>query len=136
MVQETLLIAVGQFAFGVDYLREPLATLLLMVALALWASSLGLLIGAVAKAEEQVHTWSLITMFVFSALGGAWFPLEITGKAFAAVGHLTPTAWAMDGFQNIIVRGQGLSSVLMPVGILLAYAVVFFTVAIWRFEFE
>ena len=136
LVQETLLIAVGQFAFGVDYLREPLATLFMMVALALWASSLGLLIGALAKAEEQVHTWSLIAMFVFSALGGAWFPLEIAGKTFAAIGHLTPTAWAMDGFQNIIVRGQGLSSVLLPVGILLAYAAVFFAVAIWRFKFE
>lgn len=136
LVQETLLIAVGQFALGVDYLREPLATLLVMVALALWASSLGLLIGALAKGEGQVQMWSLIAMFVFSALGGAWFPLEITGKAFAAIGHLTPTAWAMDGFQNIVMRGQGLSSVLMPVGILLAYAAVFFAVAIWRFEFE
>jgi len=136
LVQETLLVAVGQFAFGVNYLREPLATLLMMVALALWVSGLGLLIGALAKAEEQVHTWSLIAMFVFSALGGAWFPLEITGKAFATIGHLTPTAWAMDGFQNIVVRGQGLSSVLLPVGILLAYAAVFFAVAIWQFKFE
>ena len=42
----------------------------------------------------------------------------------------------MDGFQNIIVRGQGLGSVLLPVGILLAYAAVFFTMAIWQFEFE
>ena len=136
LVQETLLVAVGQFVFGVDYLREPLAILLVMVALALWVSSLGLLIGAIAKKEEQVHNWSLIAMFVFSALGGAWFPLEITGKAFATIGHLTPTAWAMDGFQNIVVRGQGLGSVLLPVGILLAYASVFFAVAVWRFEFE
>ena len=135
-LQQVLYIAFGQLAFGVDYIREPLAILLVMVTLALWVSSLGLLIGAAAKSEDQVIMWALITMFVFSALGGAWFPLDITGKTFAAIGHLMPTAWAMDGFQNIVLRGLGLSSVLLPAGILLAYAVAFFALAVWRFKFE
>jgi ABC-2 type transport system permease protein len=107
-----------------------------MVALALWAANLGLLIGALAKKEEQVITWSLIAMFVFAALGGAWFPLEFAGEAFAAVGHVMPTAWAMDGLQNIVVRGQGLGSVLLPSGMLLVYAVAFLGLAVWRFRFE
>jgi ABC-2 type transport system permease protein len=135
-VQQAILVGLGQFAFGVDYLRAPLATLLVMVTLALWTASLGLLIGALAKREEQVITLSMIAMFVFSALGGAWFPLEVTGQAFATIGHLMPTAWAMDGFQNIVVRGQGLASVLLPTGALLAYAVIFFGLAVWRFRFE
>jgi ABC-2 type transport system permease protein len=80
--------------------------------------------------------WSLIAMFVFTAMGGAWFPLDITGQTFSTIGHLTPTAWAMDGFQNIVMRGLGLSSVLLPAGILLAYAVLFFGLAVWRFRFE
>lgn len=136
LLQQALLVAAGQLAFGVDYMREPLAVLLIMVTLSLWIASLGLLIGAVAKSEEQVITWSLIAMFVFSALGGAWFPLDITGELFAAIGHLTPTAWAMDGFQNIVVRGLGLQSVLLPASIMLAYAAVFFILAVWRFKFE
>ena len=135
-LQQVLYVAFGQLAFGVDYMRQPLAILLVMAALALWVSSLGLLIGAASKSEDQVIMWSLIAMFVFSAMGGAWFPLDVTGKAFAAIGHLMPTAWAMDGFQNIVLRGLGLSSVLLPVGILLAYAVVFFGLAVWRFRFE
>ena len=135
-LQQALLVAVGQLAFGVDYMREPLAILLVMVALALWVASLGLLIGAASKSEDQVIMWALMAMFVFSALGGAWFPLDITGQAFAAIGHLTPTAWAMDGFQNIVLRGLGLGSVLLPAGILLAHAVVFFGLAVWRFKFE
>ncbi|MBC8264222.1 MAG: ABC transporter permease, partial [Anaerolineales bacterium] len=135
-LQQVLYVAFGQLAFGVDYMRQPLAILLVMAALALWVSSLGLLIGAASKSEDQVIMWSLIAMFVFSAMGGAWFPLDITGKTFAAIGHLMPTAWAMDGFQNIVLRGLGLSSVLLPVGILLAYAVAFFGLAVWRFRFE
>ena len=80
--------------------------------------------------------FSLIAMFLFSALGGAWFPLAIAGQTFAGVGHLLPTAWAMDGFQNIVVRGLGLGSVLLPAGILLAYTAAFFGLAVWRFRFE
>jgi ABC-2 type transport system permease protein len=80
--------------------------------------------------------WALVAMFVFSAMGGAWFPLNITGQAFVTIGHLTPAAWAMDGFQNIVLHGLGLSSVLLPAGILLAYAVAFFGLAVCRFRFE
>ena len=135
-MQEAILILLGQFAFALDYLREPVATLLMMVVMAFWAASLGLLIGAVSRKEEQVITFSMIAMFLFSALGGAWFPLDITGETFSRIGRLLPTAWAMDGFQNIIMRGLGLNSVLLPVGIIALWGAVFFGLAVWRFRFE
>jgi ABC-2 type transport system permease protein len=134
--QQAVLVAVGQLAFDVDYMREPLAILMVMAALAFWVSSTGLFVGAVAKNEDQVVVVSLIAMMVLSAMGGAWFPLDITGKAFAAIGHLTPTAWAMDGFQNIVQRGLGLNAVLLPVGVLLAYGLAFFGLAVWRLKLE
>jgi ABC-2 type transport system permease protein len=135
-LQLVLLMGFGQIALGLDYLREPIATLLIMVTMSLWTASLGLLIGVLAKTEDQVVIFALIPMFILSGLGGAWMPLEITGPAFQTVGHLLPTAWAMDGIQNIIMRGLGLESVLLPAGIMLAYAVAFFGLAVWRFEFE
>jgi ABC-2 type transport system permease protein len=132
--QEILLIAFGQIAFGVDYLRDPVAVLLVMLALAVWAASLGLLIAVFARVMEQVVMFSLIAMFTLSTLGGCWFPLEITGPVFSAIGHLTPSAWAMEGFQNVIVRGQGIGEVWLPVGILLAYTAVFFSIVTWKFQ--
>jgi len=134
--QQLILVLLGQFGFGVDYFRQPLAILLMITVLALWAASLGLLISAISRKEDQVITLSLISMFVFAAMGGAWFPLEIAGKAFATIGHLMPTAWAMDGFQNILMRGLGFESVLMPAAILFGYGLAFFGLAIWRFRFE
>lgn len=134
--QQLILVLLGQFVFRVDYFRQPLATLLMITVLSLWAASLGLLISAVSRKEDQVITLSLIAMFVFAAMGGAWFPLEVAGKTFAAIGHLMPTAWAMDGFQNILMRGLGFQSVLIPAGTLLGYALAFFGLALWRFRFE
>ena len=91
-------------------------------------------IGALAKSEEQAIIFSLIPMFVFAGLGGAWVPLEITGPTFAAIGHLSPVAWAMDGFKNISVRGLGLESVLLPAAALVVYAILFFGIAAWSFQ--
>ena len=101
-----------------------------------WRSQHSLLIGAVAKGEEQVVLFSLIAMFALSGLGGVWFPLEGAGQAFATVGHLTPAAWAIDGFQNILIRGLGLPSVWLPAAILLVYALAFFGLAVSRLKFE
>lgn len=134
LLQQLLLVGFGQIALGVDYLREPLGILLVMVALALCTASLGLLIGVLAQQDQQVVLFSLIAMFVFSALGGTWFPLEVAGQAFAAVGRLTPTAWAMIGFQNLLIRGLDFNSTWLPAGVMLAYAAGFFALAVWRFR--
>jgi len=76
----------------------------------------------------------MLAMFVFSALGGTWFPLEGAGGAFASIGKLLPASWAMIGLQNILIRGLSFSSLWQPVAILLAYALGFFILAVWRFR--
>jgi ABC-2 type transport system permease protein len=136
LTQELILLSFGQLVLGVDYLRQPIAILLVALAVALWVVSLGMLIGAISRDDNQSMVWSLMAMFVFTGLGGAWFPLEGTGKVFQTLGGLMPSQWAMRGFQNVIVRGLGIESVWLPVGILLAYAVAFFVLAVWRFRFE
>ncbi|HEY9075895.1 MAG TPA: ABC transporter permease [Anaerolineaceae bacterium] len=133
-LQQSVLVIFGQIFLGVDYLRQPLAVLLVMTGLGLWVACMGLLISVVARSDDQVVLFSLIAMFIFTGLGGAWFPLEGAGKAFAALGHFTPAAWAMDGFQNILLRGLGFTSSLLPGGILLLYALGFFCLAVWRFR--
>ena len=132
--QFMVLITFAQLALKVDYLRVPAATLLVAFSAALCISALGLLIGILARTEEQAIIFSLVPMFLFSGLGGAWVPLEVTGPTFQVIGHLSPVAWAMDGFENIIARGLGIQSVLLPVAALIGYAVFFFILAVWRFR--
>jgi ABC-2 type transport system permease protein len=131
--QELLLVVFGQLAVGVDYAREPLGTLIVSIGLGLWIASTGLFIGVVAKNDSQVILLSLVGMFIFSALGGLWFPLEASSGAFAAIGKVMPSAWAMNGYQNILLRGLDFSSTLIPAAILLAYALGFFMLGVWRF---
>lgn len=132
--QFLVLIAFGQFLLNINYLGDPLGTLLVAFTAALCIAALGLLIGAVAKSEEQAIIFALIPMFVFAGLGGAWVPLEVTGPTFQTIGHLSPIAWAMDGFKNISVRGLDVNSVLLPAAALVGYAILFFGIAAWRFQ--
>jgi len=133
-MQIALLVVFGQLFLKVDYMREPLGILLVSVTLGLWVSAMGLLIGVVAKEEQQVIMYSMIAMFLFSGLGGTWFPLEASSGAFAAVGKALPSYWAMNGYQNVLIRGLGLESVWMAVGMLSLYAIGFFMLAVWRFR--
>jgi ABC-2 type transport system permease protein len=134
--QFIILIAFGQIALGLDYLRQPLATLIMTLCSALFIAGLGLLIGALAKTDEQAILFAMVPMFVFAGLGGAWVPLEVTGETFRAIGHLTPVAWAMDGFTNILVRKLDLSSIWLPATALLGYAALFCGAAICKFSKE
>lgn len=133
-IQIIILVVFGQIALSVDYGRQPLAVLMITIALGLWIAALGLLIGIVAKDDSQVVLFSLMAMFIFSALGGTWFPLEASSGMFAAVGKIMPSAWAMTGFQNILLRGLGLESAWLPFMVLLGYAALFFALSIWRFR--
>ena len=133
-VQQIILIGAGQLLFGVDYLRDPAALLLMMVALSLVASTLGLLLAAVLTSEQAMVATTVIVSMSVAALSGAWFPLEITGPDFRFVGHLLPTAWILDGLRGIIVRGFDVADVLPAFGVALAWSAALFALAVWRFR--
>jgi ABC-2 type transport system permease protein len=133
-VQQIILIGAGQLLFGVDYLRDPAALLLMMIALSLVASTLGLLLAAVLTSEQAMVATTVIVSMSVAALSGAWFPLEITGPAFQFVGHLLPTSWILDGLRGIIVRGWNVVDVLPAFGVALAWSAALFAIAVWRFR--
>lgn len=134
LMQFFILILFAQIVLKVDYLRVPAGSFLVAFSAALCIAALGLLIGILAKTEEQAIIFSLVPMFVFAGLGGAWVPLEVTGPTFQVIGHVSPVAWGMDGFENIVARGLGFESVLLPGAALLGYAILFFILAVWQFR--
>jgi ABC-2 type transport system permease protein len=135
-LQAVLLTLFGRLALGLDYWRAPAATLLLAGALALWSAAFGLLISALARDENQVVLGVMGGTLLLGLMGGAFFPLELTGKSFSAIGHVLPSAWAIDGFQDIILREANLHTILLPAGILVLYALGAYGCAVWRLRFD
>ena len=125
ILQFLIVFAVG-VATGVDFGRSPLALILLMASYTLAITALGLLLGSRLKNEEQASLLTSMLAIVMAALGGAWWPLSIAPQFMQTLGRLTPVAWAMDGFQQLISRGGGLEDVLLHLAILSGFALVFF----------
>ncbi len=107
-----------------------------MLAFDLVAVALGVLLAAFARTRRQAEGLTVLFSMLTAALGGAWWPLEITPRIYQTVVKSLPTTWAMIGFNDVIVRGQGVAGVLPEVGILLGFALVFFVAGIWRFRYE
>jgi ABC-2 type transport system permease protein len=59
-------------------------------------------------------------------------PLELFSPTMQRIAHITPHAWALDGFAELVRRGGGVVDILPELGVLAAYAVVLFALASWR----
>ena len=136
LLQTAILIVFGLVVFDVPWGRDPLALVVIVFAFSLAIVSLGVLFAAMVRTEEQAGNIMVGASMIMAALGGAWWPITITPKWMQTLGHLFPSAWAMDAFQAIIMQGATIGEVLPPAGILLGYAIVFFTLGVWRLKFE
>jgi ABC-2 type transport system permease protein len=135
-LQQLFLVLLGQLAFGVNYFNSPVALVMIMISLSVFASSIGLLVSSVFRSEQAVIATTVISAQLLAALGGAWFPLEITSATFSRVAHFLPTAWVVDSLHGIILKGWGVAQVLYPLGIVWIWIVVLFGLAVWRFRPE
>ncbi|MBN1630967.1 MAG: ABC transporter permease [Thermoleophilia bacterium] len=133
-LQQLLLVVVGHFVFGIDYFNNPAALLLVMISLSLLAAAFGLLIASVFRTENGFVATNVITALLLGALGGAWFPLEITSAGFAKVAHVLPSAWLMDSLHGITLKDWGIMEVLGPMGVVWTWIVVLFAAALWRYR--
>jgi ABC-2 type transport system permease protein len=50
------------------------------------------------------------------------------------VGHISPIAWAMDGYSALIFHAGGLGQILVPIGVLVGLALVSFGFATRSFR--
>lgn len=136
ILQMLLLIGAGALLFKVAWGNNPLALLIMVVSFALCVSALGLLLAALVKTIAQANSLGTILVLSISALGGAWWPLEIVPDWLQTVAKLSPISWAMSGFQDIIVRNQGVTAVLPEAAVLLLFTAVFLGIGLWRFKWE
>jgi len=135
-LQQTMLVLLGQFAFGVDYFGSGGALFLTMISLSVLAASTGLLLSALFHSEQAVVAATVITAQLLAVLGGAWFPLEVTSESFSRIAHFFPSAWIMDSLHGIVLKDWGVPEVLGPLGIVWIWIAVLFGLAVWRFRPE
>jgi ABC-2 type transport system permease protein len=120
--------------------NSPLGLLLVGLALGFAATSLGMMIAAVARSRNQSQSIGVLLVFVLGALGGCFMlglePIFRMEGPLGFVSRLTPQAHALEAFRRLLVEGYSLVGVLPQIGILTAMGTFFFAIAVWRFRFE
>ncbi|HEX7744659.1 MAG TPA: ABC transporter permease [Micromonosporaceae bacterium] len=129
---QALIIMLGSAVlFGVRW-GDPAGAAALVIAFALVASGAGMLLGATARTTQQSLGVGLLAGLGLAALGGTMMPLEFFSPTMRTLAHLTPHAWAVDGFAELVRRGGGLTDVLPQVAVLLTIAAGLLALAAWR----
>jgi len=136
LVQMLLLVGFGILVMRLNWGHSPEALAVMLIASTLAAAALGTTLGTFVKTEGQASGLSLMLGMVMALLGGCWYPIELFPQFVRTAVKVLPTAWAMQGMLDIVLRGQGLSAILPEAGVLLGFAAVFFVVGIWRFRYE
>ena len=84
------------------------------IPVSLASGGLALLIGSWSKTRDQAASFGSVVVIIFAALGGVWVPVFAMPGALQTVAKLSPLNWALDGYYSIILRGSGLSEILVP----------------------
>jgi ABC-2 type transport system permease protein len=136
LVQFAILILFGQYVLGVNWGSSPFGVALLTVSYVFAVTGLGTLLSVFVRTSAQAGAFAVLVSMVTSMIGGSWWPIEIAPKFMQSIARFTPQYWAVNGFNKIITRGFGVSSVLSNFYVLIAIACVslFASVVLFRFE--
>jgi len=135
-LQVSVALAVGTFLFKMDWGPDFVMVLVVLAAWAAFCASAGLLLGSIASSEGQVSGLGVLTANALAALGGCWWPIEITPAWMQMIQKLTPTGWTMDAMHKLISFQSGAASVIPQLLLLVTATVLIAAYAAKRFQFQ
>lgn len=136
LLQTGYAMIVGSLAFDVRWGEHLGAILFLMACYTALAAGLGVLLGNFARTEKQVIGSGVVASNLLAALGGCWWPIEVTPQWAQTLALATPTGWAMDALHKLISFGMPVSSILPHAAAMLASALAAGWLIARRFRFE
>jgi ABC-2 type transport system permease protein len=136
LLQLVVGIIVASFMYRIDWGSAPLALGALLVAYVALCASLGVWLGSIARSEGQAAALGTIGGNVLAALGGCWWPAEITPAWMQKMALALPTGITMNGLHQLMSFGADGSAVLPQIAALAAGTVLFGWLAARSFRFQ
>ena len=132
-VQGLFILVIGTAFFGVDW-GDPLAAVVLLLALSAVGMSAAMLMGALATTNDQPGTIGPPIGIALGMLGGCMWPLAVVPEFMRMLGHAFPHAWAMDAWIELISNDATLADIAPNLVALLAFTAVLLPLATWRLQ--
>lgn len=107
----------------------------IMLAWGALCTSLSLLLGSLAKTEQQAGNFGALVTMTLAALGGCWWPIEVAPAWMQQIQMFIPTGWTMDALHRLISFNMPWQDALPHLAILIAATVIVGWFASKRFRF-
>jgi ABC-2 type transport system permease protein len=131
-----IFIGVGAAAFGLTLTGSWWMSIPLLIVGTLCFMAIGLLAGAVTTTVEGAVNAANFIVLPMAFLSGSFFPLDGSPGWLQAISNALPLKHLNEAMLDVMVRGEGPSSALVPMGILAAFALVVTLVAARLFRWE
>ncbi len=134
--QAAIFIGVAALLFGLTlagwwWLSVPVLTAGTLAFLAI-----GLLAGSIAKTQEAAVAIVNIVVLPMAFLSGSFFPLDGAPEWLQTVSAVLPLKYLNTGMLDVMVRDQGPGAVVIPILVLLGFAVVVTAIATRLFRWD
>jgi ABC-type Na+ efflux pump permease subunit len=136
VLQVASAVLVGTLAFDMQWGPDVPMVMAVLLAWAAFCASAGLMLGSLARTDSQAAGLGVLVANVLAALGGCWWPIEITPPWMQALQNFMPTGWAMDALHKLISFEAGAASALPYVLTLLLGSAVVAGIAVRSFRYE
>lgn len=136
LVQIAFAMLAGTALFSMDWGGTVGAVGVVLLAWAAFNASLALVLAGLARTEDQVSGIGVLATLVLAALGGAWWPIEITPEWMQTLALAIPTGWTMDAIHRLVSFGYGAGSVVWHLAALVAGALVLGWLAVRSFRYS
>lgn len=117
-VQLSVIFLIAWLFYDVNVPAHFFGWLIVTLAASISAAGLAMLLVALCSTRRQAQTVANTLILVISAIGGSMVPRIFMPELLKGLGWLTPNTWALEAYSGILWRGDGLTSVLLPVGLL------------------
>ena len=135
-MQVVIFFALGIIFFGLEITGSILFVALISALVILMSVSFGLIVSTFARSPEAASGAVNAFTFPAAAFGGLWFPIELMPGFMQSVSKVFPTYYAMNAYQDVIVRGKGLIEILPSISVLIVFILVFFAIGFLLFKWR
>lgn len=102
VVQIVLLFGCGKALFGMSWGAQPQYLIPLVLATSASATAVGLLLSTLVRSDQQVSTYGTALVLLLGGLGGCFMPRAWMTPTMRLLSLMTPHAWALLGFQEVL----------------------------------
>jgi ABC transporter DrrB family efflux protein len=127
---------IGWLMFNIYWGNHLFAIIAILLIWAAFSAALAVLLGSFARSEGQVSAFATVFSLLLAALGGCWWPIEITPQWMQDLAKFLPTGWIMDAMHKLMYFGAHLNDVVFNVTALVIISIVSLSYAFKYFKFS